>query len=108
MVEAYIHYNFVSKLIVGVGHVQFSSPKFAPEFFCLNFIKRSKNVPLMQQAFGALLVRFSGLLGGESAMPIWGWRPPLAFSLSLSSCLLSVAGESVRLFFCFLFVQHKL
>ena len=62
----------------------------------------------MQQAFGALLVMYSGLLCGESARPIWGLRPPVAFYLPLSSCLLSVAGELVRLFFNFLFVQHKL
>ena len=47
----------------------------------------------MQQAFGTLLVRYSGLLGVELARPIRGWRPPVAFFLSLSSCLLSVAGE---------------
>ena len=69
---------------------------------------RSKNVPVMQQAFGALLVRYSGLLRGESVRLILGWRPPIAFYLPLSSCLLSVAGELVRLFFSFLFVQHNL
>ena len=58
----------------------------------------------MQQAFVALLVRYSGLLGGELAMPIWGLGPPLAFFLPLSTGLLSVAGESMGLFFCFLFV----
>ena len=62
----------------------------------------------MQQAFGALLVRYSRLLGGESARPISGWRAPVAFFLPVSSCLISVAGESVTLLFCFLFVQHKL
>ena len=55
----------------------------------------------MQQAFRAVLVRYSGLLGGKSARPIWGWRPPVAFSLRLSSCFLSVAGESVRVSFAF-------
>ena len=59
----------------------------------------------MQEAFGALLVRYSGLLGGESARLISGRRPPVAFFLPLSSGSLSVAGESVRIFFCFLFVQ---
>ena len=59
----------------------------------------------MQQDFGALLVRYFGLLGGESARPI---QTPVAFFLPLSSCLLSVAGESVRLFFCFMFVKRKL
>ena len=56
----------------------------------------------------ALLVRYSGLLGGELAIPIWGLGPPIAFVLPLSTGLLSVAGESMRVFFCFLFVQHKL
>jgi len=63
---------------------------------------------VMQQAFGAFLVRYSRILGGESVRPISSCRRPLASYLPLSSCLRSVAGESVKLFFCFMFVQRKL
>ena len=87
-------YNFIPRILVMIFFFQLQA--------------RYKKIPVMQQAFGALLVMYSELLGGESARPIWGLRPPVAFYLPLSSCLPSVAGESVWLFFWFLFVQHKL
>ena len=107
MKEGYIQYNLVSKLIVGVGDVQFHSTNFAFKFFSLNSIN------------GLECPRYAAGFWGSFGKPLWasGWRireanvgleAPVAFFFPLSSCLLSVAGESVRLFLCFLFVQHKL
>ena len=54
--------------------------EFCSRIFLFELYKRSKNVPLVQQAFGAVLVRYSWLLGGKSARPIWAGGPLLHFS----------------------------
>ena len=54
--------------------------EFCSRIFLFELYKRSKNVPLVQQAFGAVLVRYSWLLGGKSARPIWAGGPLLNFS----------------------------
>ena len=60
MEEGYIQYNFVSKLIVGVGDVQFYSTNFASEFFSLNSIQGLKMSPLCSRLLGLF---WSGTLG---------------------------------------------
>ena len=52
MEEGYIHYNFVFKLIMGVGHVQFYSTDFASEFFSLSSIQGLKMSPLCSRLLG--------------------------------------------------------
>ena len=60
MEEGYIQYNFVSKLIVGIGDVQLYSTNFAPELFSLNSIQGLKMSPLCSRLLGLF---WSGTLG---------------------------------------------
>ena len=60
MEEGSVQFNFVSKLIVGVGDVQFFSTNFLPEFFSLNSIQCLKTSPLCRRLSGLF---WSGTLG---------------------------------------------
>ena len=88
MEEGYIQYNFLSKLSVSVGDVQFYSTNFAPEFICLNSIQRLKMSLLCNRLLGLF---WSGTLGfwvANRRGRFWAGGPLLHFSILFRVVLL--------------------